>query len=399
MIDLGAPAIAALTGIPHRLAGRHRGQVSLHASSGLVTEAKHRARGCRPSPRRSWTCAGSRPSRSTSRPPSGQSPELRARCPGRWADFELLVGGQRDRSRPWRPPEGFVRSAASVGIEFELRDGTATDTSVRPRPGQRRGPQRSILVVLPLADRSAGSAMRTDPDPKGGWGRRGGTARAHRRAEGLTLLEVMAAVAILMGLVYTALAWPGPPPRASSPSEFDSRRRLEASMVADARRSPSSRRWLRWQESAGVPAPAWRTPSGRTGDFAVKQSEVGFYALPPDLFPRSPKGAASLASRRARRARDLGGSDIDASALLEVRVRSSWSDGINEHIARALHLRATTTTRRPGDAAGLRASSSTLGGGPTDAETPPTRAGGVAVMRRGFTLLEVLAVVLLTAPW
>ncbi len=141
----------------------------------------------------------------------------------------------------------------------------------------------------------------------------GTPARPGRR--GLTLLEVLAAVALL-GLVYTALA-----SKATQGviSESDSLRRFHASLLAD-------------ETLAEIEtfAAMKQTPElGRTEE----ESEDGIFSVRVDVtewsvpLPPPPEGSPAGSSHVES---VLGGSDADPGALLQVLVRVSWRHGIGE---------------------------------------------------------------------
>ena len=135
-----------------------------------------------------------------------------------------------------------------------------------------------------------------------------------RRAErGLTLLEVLAAVAIL-GLLYTVLA------RAAIQglrSEGESKRRIEASLLIDEQLVQ-----IETQIAAGVTPPLGLTES-EAGDFRVATDvqPLEFYeGLVGDL-AEAPSDAPSVLGRQA-----VGGE----SPLRIISVAVSWNEGVFE---------------------------------------------------------------------
>ena len=150
--------------------------------------------------------------------------------------------------------------------------------------------------------------MRTERRPPGA---SGAEALTRRGTAGLTLLEVLAAVA-LMGLVYTALASTA---NQGVLSEFDSLRRFQASLLADA-------------TLAQIETTAAMKESPELGKFE-QESEDGLFRIETEVspytvpLPEDPEGTPRPSGRTES---VLGGSELDSSALLEVRVRVTWED-------------------------------------------------------------------------
>jgi prepilin-type N-terminal cleavage/methylation domain-containing protein len=135
-----------------------------------------------------------------------------------------------------------------------------------------------------------------------------------RRAErALTLLEVLAAVA-LVGILYTFLA------KAAAQgirSEADSRRRMEASLLADKTLAEIETRL-----AAGETLQLERTET-ESDDFRVSV-EVTPFELPPEL-------AGAAAETGSVVPGTPGANDANAPNLLQrVEVRVVWDDGIFE---------------------------------------------------------------------
>ena len=138
-----------------------------------------------------------------------------------------------------------------------------------------------------------------------------------RRAErALTLLEVMAAVALL-GILYTFLA------KAATQgvrSEADSRRRMEASLLADAALAEIETRL-----AAGETLQLERSEHENEG-FRVS-IEVTPFALPAEL-------AGELAQTAPDAPSVFGAGGANAPNLLQrVEVRVVWDDGVFERSA------------------------------------------------------------------
>ena len=139
-----------------------------------------------------------------------------------------------------------------------------------------------------------------------------------RRAErALTLLEVMAAVALL-GILYTVLA------KAATQgvrSEADSRRRMEASLLADATLAE-----IETLLAVGEALQLERTEIEEE-EFHVS-IEVTPFELPTELageLSGTPPGAPSA----------FGAGETDAPSLVQrVEVRVVWDDGIFERSAK-----------------------------------------------------------------
>ena len=140
-----------------------------------------------------------------------------------------------------------------------------------------------------------------------------GTLR--RRQRGLTLLEVLAAVA-LMGLVYTALASKA---TQGVMSESDSLRRFQASLIADEK--------LAEIEIGGALrlSPELGLTEGTTKDGIFLVSvEVTPWSVPvPDEPETTPAPAGNVVDI-------LSGSAQEPGALLEVRVRVAWRGAVGE---------------------------------------------------------------------
>ena len=138
-----------------------------------------------------------------------------------------------------------------------------------------------------------------------------------RRAErALTLLEVMAAVALL-GIVYTFLA------KAATQgvrSEADSKRRMEASLLADAKLVE-----IEIQLAVGEALQRERTESEEE-EFRVSV-EVTPFELPAEL-----AGELSETAPEAPSAFGAGGADAP-NLVQRVEVRVVWDDGIFERSA------------------------------------------------------------------
>ena len=141
-----------------------------------------------------------------------------------------------------------------------------------------------------------------------------------RRAErALTLLEVLAAVALL-GILYTFLA------KAATQgvrSEADSRRRMEASLLADATLAE-----IETQLAIGEALQLERTES-ENEDFRVSV-EVTPFELPAGLL-------GGLSETDPGTPSAFGAGDAGAPSLLQrVEVRVVWDDGIFERSAERL---------------------------------------------------------------
>lgn len=136
-----------------------------------------------------------------------------------------------------------------------------------------------------------------------------------RSARGLTLIEVLAAVALL-GLVYTALA-----SRATQGvmSENDSLRRFHASLLAD-------------QALAAIETTAAMQETPELGN-REEESEDGIYRVSVEVspwdvpLPPEPKGSPDPQPKADG---VLGGSGTDTGALLQVSVRVTWDDVFGE---------------------------------------------------------------------
>lgn len=134
-----------------------------------------------------------------------------------------------------------------------------------------------------------------------------------RAERGFTLLEVMAAVAIL-GLVYTVLATAA---TQGVRSEGESRRRMEASLLADATLAE-----IETQLASGV-SPDTGVTDEEVEEFRVVV-EVTPFRWPPgfeDLQPEAETGAADV----------LGDAALGLPSLVQrIDVRVVWSDGLLE---------------------------------------------------------------------
>jgi len=138
-----------------------------------------------------------------------------------------------------------------------------------------------------------------------------------RSERGLTLLEVMAAVAIL-GLVYTVLARAG---TQGILSEGRSRGLLEASLLADATLSE-----IESQLSYGF-APELGVTEQEVDDFLVTV-EVSSWEPPPEL-------AALITPAELLPGESFpnlfgSGTQRDPGFVEEIAVRVTWSDGVGE---------------------------------------------------------------------
>jgi len=136
-----------------------------------------------------------------------------------------------------------------------------------------------------------------------------------RRQRGLTLLEVMAAVA-LMGLVYTALASKA---TQGVMSESDSLRRFQASLIAD-------------EKLAGIETAAAQQQAPELGTIE-EETEDGLFVVSLEVEPWSLPALEDAETDRKPPsvAEDiLGDGDQDPGALLEVRVRIAWDSGRGE---------------------------------------------------------------------
>jgi prepilin-type N-terminal cleavage/methylation domain-containing protein len=143
-----------------------------------------------------------------------------------------------------------------------------------------------------------------------------------RRAErALTLLEVMAAVALL-GILYTFLA------KAATQgvrSEADSRRRMEASLLADRKLAEIETRL-----AAGEALQLERTEDEDEDTGFRVSREVTPFELPPEL-------AGGLAETGPGTPSASGAGEAGVpNLLLRVEVRVVWDDGIFERSAERL---------------------------------------------------------------
>jgi len=161
-----------------------------------------------------------------------------------------------------------------------------------------------------------------------------------RRAEiGLTLLEVMAAVALL-GILYAYLA------RAASQgilTSGDSRWRLEASLRADQAMAD-----LEQEMRAQAPLEVGTTEVEEELFTVTREVETWSLPLePPPEAEQAPAPALSL----------LGGDPRNPGLLRRVSIRVSWFDGLDEH-----------SLERVTFALDLAAAESLLGGGAAPGE-------------------------------
>jgi prepilin-type N-terminal cleavage/methylation domain-containing protein len=145
--------------------------------------------------------------------------------------------------------------------------------------------------------------------------------RAMRASRGFTLLEVMAAVAIL-GLVYAVLA------RAATQgvvAEGESRRRMEAALLADERLADLETRLATGEVLADG------THEEELDPFRIEVQIEPF--VPPvelldQVLPSQDSGAQDL----------LSGDDRQPSALRVVRVSVAWSEGLVERVVERVTL-------------------------------------------------------------
>ncbi len=135
-----------------------------------------------------------------------------------------------------------------------------------------------------------------------------------RRAErGLTLLEVLAAVAVL-GLLYTVLASAAVQ---GLRSEGESRRRLEASLLMDEQLVE-----IEAQIAAGAALPLGLTES-EVGDFRLGTDvrPLAFYDEVVDEVEEAPSNAPSV----------LGGQGVGGESPLRIiSIAVSWNEGVFE---------------------------------------------------------------------
>ncbi len=150
---------------------------------------------------------------------------------------------------------------------------------------------------------------------RGGSLRRNPAHRLRRGAHGLTLIEVLAAVALL-GLVYTALASKA---TQGVMSENDSLRRFHASLLAD-------------QALAAIETTAAMQETPELG-MREEESEDGIYRVSVEVspwdvpLPPKPEGSPE---RNPKTVNILEGSGPNAGAVLQVSVRVSWDDLFGE---------------------------------------------------------------------
>lgn len=136
----------------------------------------------------------------------------------------------------------------------------------------------------------------------------------------MSLIEVLAAVALL-GLIYTALAGKA---TQGVMAEGDSRRRLEAELVAD--------RVLAEMET--------QMSLGSTEPVGTREEEDGLFRVTIEVVPWTPplpedttpaRGGADGAATNRTAGPDLLTGTRNGDALLhQVTVRVAWSDGIGE---------------------------------------------------------------------
>ncbi len=149
------------------------------------------------------------------------------------------------------------------------------------------------------------------------------TEPARRRRQAMTLLEVLAAVALL-GIVFTALS------RSATLgvlSEGDSRRRLQASLLADSRLTQ-----LELAASAGV-LPEIGVTEEEQDEFLVV-IETDPWSLPPRL-------AEERELRTGRPTSEVFGNPglAQAGLVREVRLTVAWNDGVEERsVGRTTYL-------------------------------------------------------------
>jgi len=156
-----------------------------------------------------------------------------------------------------------------------------------------------------------------------------------RVERGLTLLEVLGAVALL-GILYTVLAGNA---IGGLRSEGESRRRLEASLLADERMAE-----IELALGSGVLPPTGSTSEEREG-FTVETEVRAFEPPPPRPDPlASVREPRSLAARRAEARQAEAPSLFEApssptapSALRTIDVVVRWEEGID-----AREVRRTT---------------------------------------------------------
>jgi type II secretory pathway pseudopilin PulG len=153
-----------------------------------------------------------------------------------------------------------------------------------------------------------------------------------RAERGLTLLEVLGAVALL-GILYTVLAGSA---IEGLRSEGESRRRFEASLLADERMAAIELALV----TDSVPEPG---STSEEKDGFTMLTEVAPFEPPP---PREPSEARSgkprsLAARRAEAAREEApslfekpASPTEPSALLSIEVVVRWEEGNEEREVR-----------------------------------------------------------------
>jgi len=154
-----------------------------------------------------------------------------------------------------------------------------------------------------------------------------------RRAErALTLLEVMAAVALL-GIVYTFLA------KAATQgvrSEADSRRRMEASLLADATLAEIETRL-----AAGEALQLERTETEEE-EFRVSV-EVTPFQLPAEFLGELAGELAKATEPGTPSVFGLGGANAP-NLVQQVKVRVVWDDGIFERSAERVTFAFDTET-------------------------------------------------------
>jgi prepilin-type N-terminal cleavage/methylation domain-containing protein len=176
---------------------------------------------------------------------------------------------------------------------------------------------------------------------------------------GMTLLEVLAAVAIL-GILYTALATAA---TRGIHNEANTRRRLEASLLADQALSA-----VELQIAEQATPPIGKTQS-ELGDYRVEVS-VDTLPLPPALVELRGTPDPTAPSL-------LGGTDQSENLLRRIEVEVIWADGAFEQqvgrVTYAYDVPAAQAITGPPSSAGAK---SGLPGAAGEGVTPP--AGGSA---------------------
>lgn len=182
---------------------------------------------------------------------------------------------------------------------------------------------------------------------------------SRRRSAGLSLLEVLAAVALL-GILYAYLARAGAQGILVS---GDSRMRLEAALVADYEMTQ-----LETQLAAGVSLELGRSER-EFGPFRTVV-EVTPLPVPPELLP----GALPGEGERDDAPTLLVGRTPDEPGMLQVvNLTVAWNDGVDDH-----EIERTTFAYDPTRAAELAAAfipGGAVGGGATPADLEDAAAG------------------------